>query len=65
MAWEADVKALKAPVLIISGDADVATLEHSVAMFRMLGGGDHGRHGQAATGLTPRRTARDVAHRSH
>ena len=28
MAWEADVKALKTPVLIITGDADVATLEH-------------------------------------
>jgi pimeloyl-ACP methyl ester carboxylesterase len=39
MAWEADVKALKTPVLIIAGDADVATLEHSVALFRLLGGG--------------------------
>src|SRR5919201_748936 len=26
MAWEADVKAMKTPVLIIAGDADVATL---------------------------------------
>lgn len=39
MAWEADVKTLKAPVLIIAGDADVATLEHNVALFRLLGGG--------------------------
>ncbi|HET9387350.1 MAG TPA: alpha/beta hydrolase, partial [Gemmatimonadales bacterium] len=39
MAWEADVKALKTPVLIIAGDADVITLEHAVAMFRLLGGG--------------------------
>ena len=39
MAWEADVKAMKTPVLIITGDADVATLEHSVALFRLLGGG--------------------------
>ncbi|WP_026868861.1 alpha/beta fold hydrolase [Inquilinus limosus] len=46
MAWEADVKALKTPVLIISGDADVATLEHSVAMFRLLGGGAMGDMGQ-------------------
>src|SRR3546814_10307704 len=38
MAWEADVKALKTPVLIIAGDADVTTLEHSVALFRLLGG---------------------------
>ena len=46
MAWEADVKALKTPVLIISGDADVATLEHSVAMFRLLGGGAMGDMGK-------------------
>ena len=45
MAWEADVKALKAPVLIITGDADAATLEHSVAMFRLLGGGGMGDMG--------------------
>src|SRR5213083_2238583 len=42
MAWEADVKALKTPVLVIAGDADVTTLEHSVAMFRLLGGGGMG-----------------------
>lgn len=46
MAWEAEVKALKVPVLIITGDADVATLEHSVAMFRLLGGGGMGDMGQ-------------------
>jgi pimeloyl-ACP methyl ester carboxylesterase len=46
MAWEAEVRALKTPVLIISGDADVATLEHSVAMFRLLGGGGMGDMGQ-------------------
>ena len=46
MAWEADVKALKTPVLIISGDADVATLEHSVALFRLLGGGAMGDMGK-------------------
>lgn len=46
MAWEADVKALKTPVLIISGDADVATLEHSVALFRLLGGGVMGDMGK-------------------
>jgi len=39
MAWEEDVRAMTTPVLIITGDADVATLEHSVAMFRLLGGG--------------------------
>ncbi len=46
MAWEAGVRALKTPVLIITGDADVATLEHSVAMFRLLGGGGMGDMGQ-------------------
>jgi len=46
MAWGEDVKALKTPVLIITGDADVATLEHSVAMFRLLGGGGMGDMGK-------------------
>jgi pimeloyl-ACP methyl ester carboxylesterase len=46
MAWEADVKTLKTPVLIITGDADVATLEHSVKLFRLLGGGVMGDMGK-------------------
>jgi len=46
MAWEPEVKALKTPVLIITGDADVATLEHSVALFRLLGGGVMGDMGK-------------------
>jgi pimeloyl-ACP methyl ester carboxylesterase len=46
MAWEADVKAMKTPVLIITGDADAASLEHSVAMFRLLGGGVMGDMGK-------------------
>ena len=46
MAWGKDVKALKTPVLIITGDADGATLEHSVAMFRLLGGGGMGDMGK-------------------
>jgi pimeloyl-ACP methyl ester carboxylesterase len=46
MAWEADVKTMKTPVLIIAGDADVATLEHSVALFRLLGGGVMGDMGK-------------------
>lgn len=46
MHWEEDVKALDVPVLIITGDADVTTLEHSVAMFRLLGGGVMGDMGQ-------------------
>ncbi len=46
LAWGADVKAVKNPVLIITGDADFATLEHSVAMFRLLGGGVMGDMGK-------------------
>jgi pimeloyl-ACP methyl ester carboxylesterase len=45
MAWESDVRALKAPILIITGDADVVTLEHAVATFRLLGGGGMGDMG--------------------
>jgi pimeloyl-ACP methyl ester carboxylesterase len=52
MAWEADVTALQIPVLIITGDADVVTLEHAVALFRLLGGGSMGDMG------TPLPTAR-------
>ena len=46
MAWEADVKKLKLPVLVIAGDADVSTLEHNVSMFRLLGGGAMGDMGK-------------------
>lgn len=46
MAWEADVRELKVPVLVIAGDADVATLEHTVSLFRLLGGGGMGDMGQ-------------------
>lgn len=44
-AWEDDVKGLQTPVLIIAGDADVVTLEHSVALFELLGGGIMGDMG--------------------
>jgi pimeloyl-ACP methyl ester carboxylesterase len=46
MAWEEDVKKLKTPMLVIAGDADVSTLEHSVALFRLLGGGVMGDMGK-------------------
>lgn len=45
MDWEADLKTLRTPVLVITGDADVVTLEHSVALFRALGGGGMGDMG--------------------
>jgi pimeloyl-ACP methyl ester carboxylesterase len=54
MKWEDQVKAMKTPVLIITGDADVTTLEHSVAMFRLLGGGGMGDMGKP---LAPSRLA--------
>ena len=46
MEWEKDVRAMKTPVLIIFGDADGYTLEHAVAMFRLLGGGVMGDTGK-------------------
>lgn len=46
LSWGDDVKNLKAPVLIIAGDADMMTLEHLVSMFRLLGGGEPGDMGQ-------------------
>lgn len=46
MAWQEDVKKIKIPVLIISGDADMTTLEHTVSLFRLLGGGVMGDMGQ-------------------
>ncbi len=45
MAWEEDVRAVKTPVLIICGDSDAVTVEHAVAMFRLLGGGVMGDMG--------------------
>jgi pimeloyl-ACP methyl ester carboxylesterase len=46
IAWGAEAKAMKTPVLIITGDADWTTLEHSVALFRLLGGGVMGDMGK-------------------
>ena len=46
MAWGEEVKGLTTPILIIAGDADVSTLEHNVALFRLLGGGVMGDMGE-------------------
>ena len=46
MAWEAEITQLKMPVLVIAGDADVSTLEHNIALFKLLGGGVMGDMGQ-------------------
>ncbi len=40
MNWPADdIRGIKAPTIIISGDADVIRPEHSVEIYRLLGGG--------------------------
>jgi pimeloyl-ACP methyl ester carboxylesterase len=46
LSWGEDVKRIKAPVLIIAGDADGYTLEHIVSLFRLLGGGVMGDMGK-------------------
>jgi pimeloyl-ACP methyl ester carboxylesterase len=46
MAWEADVAKLKTPILIIQGDADIIDPGHTLAMFRLLGGGVMGGQGK-------------------
>lgn len=47
MAWEADVAKLTTPILIVQGDADIVDHEHTLAMFRLLGGGVMGDQGEA------------------
>ena len=37
-----DIRAIKAPTLLIIGDSDFTTPEHAVEMFRLLGGGVFG-----------------------
>jgi pimeloyl-ACP methyl ester carboxylesterase len=44
--WREGVEALETPVLLITSDADVTVLEHSVELFRLLGGGVMGDMGQ-------------------
>lgn len=46
LAWEHEVRQVKSPVLIITADADGVTLEHSVAFFKLLGGGVMGDMGK-------------------
>ena len=37
--WSKDVAAIKAPTLIVVGDADSVRTAHAVAFFELLGGG--------------------------
>jgi pimeloyl-ACP methyl ester carboxylesterase len=39
---DAQISGIEGPVLVIAGDSDLPTLEHLVAMFRLLGGGVFG-----------------------
>jgi pimeloyl-ACP methyl ester carboxylesterase len=42
-AWPAeDVGGIAAPTMVVAGDADAVTLEHTVELFRLLGGGGMG-----------------------
>jgi pimeloyl-ACP methyl ester carboxylesterase len=39
-AWpEADIRAIQAPTMLVAGDSDVIRPEHTLALFRLLGGG--------------------------
>ncbi len=40
--WDEDVKQIAAPTMIVIGDSDDAKVEHSVAMYRLMGGGAMG-----------------------
>lgn len=46
LEWADDVRALKTPMLIIAGDADMMTLEHIISLFRLVGGGAPGDMGK-------------------
>lgn len=46
-----DISALQAPVLLIAGDSDIVTPEHSVEFFRLLGGGVVGEMGMPKSQL--------------
>lgn len=37
--WSSDIAAIKAPTLLIFGDADSILLEHMIAFYKLLGGG--------------------------
>ena len=38
--WSEDVKRLRGPVLLVFGDSDMFQLEHVIAFYRLLGGGE-------------------------
>jgi len=46
LAWADDIRGIDSPVLVITGDADFTTLEHSVELFHLLGGGVMGDMGE-------------------
>jgi pimeloyl-ACP methyl ester carboxylesterase len=46
-----DIRAMEAPVLLIAGDSDIVTPEHTVELFRLLGGGVIGEMGMPRSQL--------------
>ncbi|MBC9934699.1 alpha/beta fold hydrolase [Chitinophaga qingshengii] len=51
-AWSADaISNIKAPALIIAGDADIVRLEHIVELYKLLGGGSIGELSMPASQL--------------
>jgi len=50
--WPADeIQQIKAPALVIAGDADIIQPEHTVALYRLLGGGSLGELSMPASQL--------------
>jgi Predicted hydrolases or acyltransferases (alpha/beta hydrolase superfamily) len=50
--WPADeIQQIKAPALVVAGDADIIQPEHTVALYRLLGGGSLGEVSMPASQL--------------
>jgi pimeloyl-ACP methyl ester carboxylesterase len=63
-----DIKKIKAPVMMLMGDADFPTVEHGAQVLRMFGGGAFGDTGQpratAQLAILPGTSHVDLIHRS-
>lgn len=64
----ADIQSIKAPALVLLGDADLIRPEHAVEMFRLLGGAraDDGMSGvpQSQMAMLPGTTHFDILYRT-
>jgi pimeloyl-ACP methyl ester carboxylesterase len=54
--WSKDVAEIKAPTMLVFGDADAVRTEHAVEFFRLLGGG-HRDGGWDGSGMSNARLA--------